>query len=245
MQSTGVSWTWQGTGQHRKEQRLGLRMYRSHFSPPDTALFEDAYSLSVFLQSAWPDTNSRTAPQGYKVYTGWHDPYSSLCSPLEWRYHTPEYSESSYKKPNTSRYAQGVRCADGVSWTQEEHYSIGIYFKASLSSMRCSCCVLLYATKLGGRAGKRTPWGSSSPRTLRTPRVECVLGARIPHEFLRMMVRLESSNGHLVRKKKNRPGWISHLGKGAFFPQISTYNISRIYYFPVDFSLRFLLLVFF
>ena len=26
---------------------------------------EDACSLGVFLQSAWPDTHSRTAPQGY------------------------------------------------------------------------------------------------------------------------------------------------------------------------------------
>ena len=112
--------------------------------------------------------------------------------------------------------------------------------------MRCSCCEFLYAAKLGGRAGKLTPRGSWRPRTPRTPRVGCVLGARTPHEFLRMVVRLDSSKGHLVRNKKNGPGWIFQLKKGAFFAKISTwyiYNFSRIYFFPVDLSLRFLLLI--
>ena len=83
MQSTGVPSTWRGTGQYSKEQRLGLPMYGSHFSP-QTMHHEDAYSLAVLLQSAWPDTHSRTAPRGY---TGWHDPCSSLSSPRESKYH--------------------------------------------------------------------------------------------------------------------------------------------------------------
>ena len=37
MQSTGIPSIWRGTGQHSKEQRLGLRIYGSHFSPPDNA----------------------------------------------------------------------------------------------------------------------------------------------------------------------------------------------------------------
>ena len=37
MQSTRAPTTWQGTGPHSKEQRLGLRMYGSHLSPPDNA----------------------------------------------------------------------------------------------------------------------------------------------------------------------------------------------------------------
>ena len=37
-------------------------------------------------------------------------------------------------------------------------------------------------------------------------RVGCVLGARTPHEFLRMIVRLDSSKGHLIRKRKTGPG---------------------------------------
>ena len=94
------------------------------------------------------------APRVY-VYIGWHDPYSSLSSPLE----SISHSESSYKKPNTSRYSQGVRFADGVSLTQEEHFPTGICFIVFLSFMRFSCCVLLYVTKLEGGAGKRTPWG--------------------------------------------------------------------------------------
>ena len=86
--------------------------------------------------------------------------------------------------------------------------------------MRCSCCVLLYVTKLEGAAGKRTPWGSWSPRT---PRVRCVLGARTPHEFLTIIVRLDSSKGHLIRIRKIGRGWISYSRMGAFSPKISTY----------------------
>ena len=121
------------------------------------------------------------------------------------------YSESSYKKPSTSRYAQGVQCADGVSLTQE-HYSMGICLKVFVfyhCVIRCSCCVLLYATKLGEGAGKLTPWGWWSPRT--------------PHEFLRILVRLDRSKGHLIRKRKTGPGWISSPRMGAFFLKISTY----------------------
>ena len=97
--------------------------------------------------------------------------------------------------------------------------------------MRCSCSVLLYATKLGGRAGKRTPWGSWSPRTPRTPRVGCVLGARTPHAFLRMIARLDSSKGHLIRNRKIGPGWISYSRMCAFFPEISTYITSPEFIF--------------
>ena len=57
------------------------------------------------------------------------------------------YSKSSYKKPNISRYDKGIRFADGVWLTQEEHYSTGICFEVFFSSsMRCSYCVLLYTT---------------------------------------------------------------------------------------------------
>ena len=69
-------------------------------------------------------------------------------------------SESSYEKPSTSRYAQEVRCADGVSLTQEEHYSMGTCFEVFLIIHALLLLVLLYATKLGGGAGKRVPWGS-------------------------------------------------------------------------------------
>ena len=92
--------------------------------------------------------------------------------------------------------------------------------------MRCSCCVLHYATNPGGRLGKRTPWGSWSPRTPRTPRVECALGARLPHEFVRMIVWLDSSKGHLIRNRKTGSGWISYSRMGAFLSKISTYITS-------------------
>ena len=85
---------------------------------------EDAYSLGVFLQSAWPDTHSRTAPRGYKFRLARSVLFIVLTTWIE-----ISYSESSYKKLNTSRYAQGVQCADGVSFTQEEHNSIGICFE--------------------------------------------------------------------------------------------------------------------
>ena len=38
-------------------------------SAPQTMHLEDAYSLAVFLQSAWPDTHSRTAPSLEKIPT--------------------------------------------------------------------------------------------------------------------------------------------------------------------------------
>ena len=37
-----------------------------HASAPLTMHPEDAYSLGVFLQSAWPDTHLRTTPRGYE-----------------------------------------------------------------------------------------------------------------------------------------------------------------------------------
>ena len=88
--------------------------------------------------------------------------------------------------------------------------------------MRCSCCVLLHATKLGGEAGKRTSSGSWSPRTPRTPWMGGVSGARTPHEFLRKIVRMDSSKGHLIINKKTGPGWKSHSRMGVFFPKINT-----------------------
>ena len=91
--------------------------------------------------------------------------------------------------------------------------------------MRFSCCVLLYVTKLEEGAQKRTPWGSWSPRT---PRVGCVLGTRTPHEFIRMIVRLDSSKVHLTRNRKIGPGWISYSRMGAFFPKISIQLLPNI-----------------
>ena len=35
-------------------------------SAPETMHPDDAYLLGVILQSAWPDTQSQTAPRGYK-----------------------------------------------------------------------------------------------------------------------------------------------------------------------------------
>ena len=109
--------------------------------------------------------------------------------------------------------------------------------------MRCSCCVLLYVTKLKGGAGKRTR-GSSIPST---PRVGCVLGARTPHEFFKVIIRLDSCKERLLRNRKTGPGWISDWRMGAFFPKTSTYrvyNYSRFYFFPVVLSRPFLSLNF-
>ena len=50
----------------------------------------------------------------------------------------------------------------------------------------------------------------------------CALGARTPHELLRIIVRLDNSKGHLIRNKKTGPGWISYSRMGAFFPKICT-----------------------
>ena len=64
-----------------------VRLSMGLISAPQTMHPEDAYSLGVFWRSAWPDTHSRTAPRSRYVYTSRHDPYSSLSSPLESKYH--------------------------------------------------------------------------------------------------------------------------------------------------------------
>ena len=111
-------------------------------SAPRTMNLKDSYSLVVFLQSNWPDTHSRTAPRGCKfVRVG--TIRTSLSSPLESKYST-RYSESSYKKPNTSRYAQGIRCTDGVSLTQEEHYSIGMLRFFIIHALLLLCLSLIH-----------------------------------------------------------------------------------------------------
>ena len=98
-------------------------------SAPQTMHPEDAYSLGVLWQSTWPDTHPRTAPQGYNfaLCRGWHDPYSSLSSPLESKYHIQNHLTRS--PTLTSRYVQGVWFAAGVSLTQEENYYMGVCFK--------------------------------------------------------------------------------------------------------------------
>ena len=124
MRSTGLPSTWQRTRQHRKEQRLSLRMYRSHFSPPDNAPLGCIFAGRLFAVSLARHPLADGA-QRVKVYTASHDPYSLLSSPLESKYHI--YSGSSCRNLNTSRYVQGVRCADGVSLTREDHYSISVF----------------------------------------------------------------------------------------------------------------------
>ena len=86
IQSTWVPSTWQGTGQHTKVQRLGIRMYGSHFSPPDNSPLRMHVRLASFAISVTRHPLADDAPRVY-VYPGWHDPYSSLPSPLESKYH--------------------------------------------------------------------------------------------------------------------------------------------------------------
>ena len=112
-------------------------------SAPQTMYPEDAYLLGVFLQSAWPDTLADGAPRVY-IYTGWHDPYPSLSSPLQSKYHIRNHP--TYGKPNTSRYAQGVRCADGASLTQEEHHSMSISFQVFCFYHSCAASVVYCST---------------------------------------------------------------------------------------------------
>ena len=50
----------------------------------------------------------------------------------------------------------------------------------------------------------------------------CVLGARTPHEFLRIIiVLLDSSEGHQIRNWKTGPGWISYSRMGALYTNFS------------------------
>ena len=48
MQSTGIPSTSQGTGQHSKLQRLGLRTYGCHLSPPDNAPWGCIFAGGMF-----------------------------------------------------------------------------------------------------------------------------------------------------------------------------------------------------
>ena len=118
-----------------------------------------------------------------------------------------------------SRYAQGVRFTDGVSLTQEEHYSMGIRFIVFYHS--CAAPVVYCSISRSSKEEQvNAPHGV---REVHTPRVGCVLGARTPHEFLSIIVRLDSSKMHLIRNRKTDPGWISYSRMSAFFPKISTY----------------------
>ena len=135
-------------------------------SAPQTMHPGDAYSLAVFLQSAWPDAHSRTAPRGCKFIR-----VGTIRTP-----HCPHHLNRNiifritYKKPNTSRYAQGVRCADGVSLTQEEHYSIGICFTVFYHS--CAAPVVCCSTPRSSEGEQvRAPHGV---RELHAPHVGCV-----------------------------------------------------------------------
>ena len=58
-----------------------------------------------------------------------------------------------------------------------------------------------------------------------------------------MMVRLDSSEGHLIRNRKDGPGRIYYSRRGALNVRPSNqyiYNFSRINFSPVDLSLHFL-----
>ena len=93
MLSMWVPSTWQGTGQHNKEQRLGLRKYGSHFSPPDNAPWGRIFAGRLLSVSLARYPLADVAPRVY-VYTGWHDPYSSLSSQLESKYHIQNHPTS-------------------------------------------------------------------------------------------------------------------------------------------------------
>ena len=53
---------------------------------------------------------------------------------------------------------QGLGARHGDIIGLGRRHQLHICYFSLKSFMRCSCCVLLYATKLRGRAGKRTPW---------------------------------------------------------------------------------------
>ena len=63
-------------------------------------------------------------------------------------------------------------------------------------------------------AGKRTPWGSRSPRT---PCVGYMVGARAPHEFLRIVYTAGQSTRHQAWNWKAGPVWISYSRIGSFY----------------------------
>ena len=63
MQSTGVPSTWQGTGQHRKEQRLELRKYGSHFSRPENAPCGYIFAWRLFAARLARHAHAHGAPR--------------------------------------------------------------------------------------------------------------------------------------------------------------------------------------
>ena len=105
---------------------------------------EDAYSLGVFLQSAWPEIHWRTAPRGYMFVR-----VGTIRSP-----HCPHHLNRHViiriilqeAQHYCSRYAQGVQYADGVSLTQEEHYSMGI-----IHALLLLCITLRHEARRGSR----------------------------------------------------------------------------------------------
>ena len=128
------------------------------------------------------------------------------------------YSESSYEKPNPSRYDKGVRFADGVSLTQEEHYSVGRLSVSKFFFYHSCAAPVVYCSTSRSSKGEQ----ENAPHGVREVRAPHVLGARTLVEFLWIIVRLDSSKGHLVLNRKAGPGWSSYSRMGAFFPKIST-----------------------
>ena len=158
-------------GYHRRERERGNTAKKKDWdclsmgliSAPQTMHPEDAYSLGVFWRSAWPDTHSRTAPRSRYVYTSRHDPYSSLSSPLESKYHNQNHSTSSPALVGMLKESSAQ--IDGVSLTQEEHYSMGIFLKLFLSL--CAAPVVYCSTprssegeQVNAPYGVREVWGA-------------------------------------------------------------------------------------
>ena len=85
---------------------------------------------------------------------------------------------------------------------------------------------------------KRTPWGSWSPRT---PRVRYALGARSPHEFLRVYCWTEY---RAPNKKLENWSNLDFLFENGCVLHWIRYNDSRMTCFLVRLSLLFLLLIF-
>ena len=118
-------------------------------SAPETTHPDDAYSLAIFLQSAWPDTHTRTAPRGYKFVR-----VGTIRTP-----HCPHFLNRNIilriilrEAQHCSRYARGVRCADGVSLTQGDHFPIGIRFKFFIIlALLLLCIALRHEARRGSR----------------------------------------------------------------------------------------------
>ena len=134
------------------------------------------------------------------------------------------YSESSYTKPNTGRYLVCSRdpmrrwCIvdTGTSFYRYLFWSFFSIIHALL--LLCTYC----STTRSSEEEQVNPWGSWNPRTPRTP-----------HESLRIIARLDSRKGHLIRNRQTGPGWISFSIMGAFFPKIGTYQVPGIWLLPI------------